>query len=193
MNEVRVMLIAAGLCRRADSGFDDVGQARGADRVPAAAHASGRALEPELTRPNPVVYKPHPLTQDPKRRITPDDIRRYEKELSNWGRWGANDTRGALNLITPAKSAAAARLVTEGVSVNLQHFVEFVPSADNWRFWPAEKWLTSANPADRRAGQRRRARRRPVLDARGHAVAPRRDLSLRPALRRWPTSIPTTA
>ena len=109
-----------------------------------------RAGEPwnaNVTRPNPVVYQPHPLTQDPKRRITPDDIRRYEKELSNWGRWGANDTRGALNLITPAKSAAAARLVTEGVSVNLQHFVEFAPSADNWRFWPAEKWLTSANPA----------------------------------------------
>jgi hypothetical protein len=98
------------------------------------------------TRPNPVAYKPHPLTQDPKRKITPEDIRRYEKELSNWGRWGANDTRGALNLITPAKTAAAARLVTEGVSVNLQHFVEFTPSVDNWRFWPAEKWLTSANP-----------------------------------------------
>jgi hypothetical protein len=65
--------------------------------------------------------------------------------LSNWGRWGANDTRGALNLITPAKSVAAARLVTEGVSVNLQHFVEFFPTVDNWRFWPAEKWLTSIN------------------------------------------------
>ena len=36
--------------------------------------------------------------------------------------------------------------MTEGVSVNLQHFVEFTPAVDNWRFWPAEKWLTSANP-----------------------------------------------
>jgi kynurenine formamidase len=107
---------------------------------------TGDPWTPNSTRPNPVAYKPHPLTQDPKRRITPEDIRRYEKELSNWGRWGANDTRGALNLITPAKTAAAARLVTEGVSVNLQHFVEFTPSVDNWRFWPAEKWLTSATP-----------------------------------------------
>jgi hypothetical protein len=107
---------------------------------------TGERWVPNSTRPNPVAYKPHPLTQDPRRRITPEDIRRYEKELSNWGRWGANDTRGALNLITPAKSAAAARLVREGVSVNLQHFVEFAPAVDNWRFWPAEKWLTSANP-----------------------------------------------
>jgi hypothetical protein len=107
---------------------------------------AGEPWTPNSMRPNPVAYKPHPLTQDPKRRITPDDIRRYEKELSNWGRWGVNDTRGALNLITPAKSSAAARLVTEGVSVNLQHFVEFAPAVDNWRFWPAEKWLTSVNP-----------------------------------------------
>jgi hypothetical protein len=108
-----------------------------------------RAGEPwnaNSERPDAVQYKPHPLTQDPKRRITPEDIRRYEKELSNWGRWGANDARGALNLITSAKSAAAARLVTEGISVNLQHFVEFAPALDNWRFWPAEKWLTSADP-----------------------------------------------
>jgi kynurenine formamidase len=107
---------------------------------------AGERWVPNSTRPNPVAYKPHPLTQDPARRITPEDIRRYEKELSNWGRWGPDDTRGALNLITPAKTAAAARLVREGVSVNLQHFVEFAPAVDNWRFWPAEKWLTSANP-----------------------------------------------
>ena len=106
---------------------------------------AGERWSPNVTRPNPVVYQAHPLTQDPARKITPEDIRRYERELSNWGRWGTNDTRGALNLITPAKSVAAARLVTEGISVNLQHFVEFFPTVDNWRFWPAEKWLTSIN------------------------------------------------
>jgi hypothetical protein len=107
-----------------------------------------RAGEPwnaDVTRPNPVRYTAHPLTQDAARKVTPQDIQRYERELSNWGRWGANDTRGALNLITAAKTAAAARLVREGISVNLQHFVEFFPSADGWRFWPAEKWLTSVN------------------------------------------------
>jgi hypothetical protein len=107
---------------------------------------AGEAWNPESTRPNPIAYTPHPLTQAPAHKVTPADIRRFEKELSNWGRWGSDDARGALNLITPQKTAAAARLVTEGVSVNLQHFVEFFPAVDGWRFWPAEKWLTSANP-----------------------------------------------
>ena len=107
---------------------------------------AGEPWNPDAARPNPVTYTPHPLTQDAARKVTPADIRRFERELSNWGRWGANDARGALNLITPQKTAAAARLVTEGLSVNLQHFVEFFPSVDGWRFWPAEKWLTSADP-----------------------------------------------
>ncbi len=107
---------------------------------------AGQAWDPNSTRPNAIAYTPHPLTQDSSRKITPEDIRRFEHELSNWRRWGADDARGTLNLITPEKTAAAARLVIEGVSVNLQHFVEFFPSVDGWRFWPAEKWLTSVNP-----------------------------------------------
>ena len=77
-------------------------------------------------------------------RVTLDDLRRWETELSNWGRWGTNDQRGALNLITPAKSREAARLARDGVTVNLQHFVEWEPSRDNWRMAPAERWHTSA-------------------------------------------------
>jgi kynurenine formamidase len=41
----------------------------------------------------------------------------YMKTLSNWGRWGAEDELGTINLITPAKRAAAARLVRDGVTV----------------------------------------------------------------------------
>ena len=41
----------------------------------------------------------------------------YVKSLSNWGRWGAEDELGTINLITPAKRAAAARLVQDGVAV----------------------------------------------------------------------------
>ena len=40
-------------------------------------------------------------------------------ELSNWGRWGAEDQRGALNLLTPERLVEAARLVRDGVSVTL--------------------------------------------------------------------------
>lgn len=43
----------------------------------------------------------------------------WMKTLSNWGRWGRDDQLGALNLITPAKRVAAARLVTLGESVSM--------------------------------------------------------------------------
>jgi kynurenine formamidase len=38
---------------------------------------------------------------------------------SNWGRWGPEDQRGTLNLITPAMIVAAASLVREGAAVSL--------------------------------------------------------------------------
>ena len=43
----------------------------------------------------------------------------WMSELSNWGRWGADDQLGALNLITPAKRVAAARLVEVGRTVSM--------------------------------------------------------------------------
>ncbi|MCH7531853.1 MAG: cyclase family protein [Gemmatimonadetes bacterium] len=43
------------------------------------------------------------------------------RELSNWGRWGASDERGTLNLITPAKIREAAALVRSGITVSLSH------------------------------------------------------------------------
>jgi kynurenine formamidase len=45
------------------------------------------------------------------------EVTGYLKTLSNWGRWGADDQLGTLNLITPAKRLAAARLVRDGVPV----------------------------------------------------------------------------
>lgn len=41
------------------------------------------------------------------------------RDISNWGRWGADDELGTLNLITPAKRLAAAGLVRDGVVVSL--------------------------------------------------------------------------
>ena len=54
---------------------------------------------------------------------TEADFLRAMEELSNWGRWGADDELGAANFITPEKRRAAARLVTEGISVSLAHDV----------------------------------------------------------------------
>ena len=53
---------------------------------------------------------PHPSTQDRAVLVTPQRITQWESELSNWGRWGPDDQRGTLNLITPEKRAAAVRL-----------------------------------------------------------------------------------
>lgn len=52
---------------------------------------------------------------------TKADIESMMKELSNWGRWGKDDQKGTVNLITPAVRKQAAALVKDGVSVSLSH------------------------------------------------------------------------
>jgi kynurenine formamidase len=54
---------------------------------------------------------------------TEADFHRAMDELSNWGRWGADDELGAANFITPEKRKQAAALVTEGISVSMAHNV----------------------------------------------------------------------
>jgi kynurenine formamidase len=50
---------------------------------------------------------------------TQDRVDAYFKELNNWGRWGHDDQRGTVNLITPAKRQAAQALVKTGRTVSL--------------------------------------------------------------------------
>jgi kynurenine formamidase len=59
-----------------------------------------------------------------------EDFRRAMKELSNWGRWGADDELGAANLITPAKRKQAIALAKEGVAISLAHDVAQEVAAD---------------------------------------------------------------
>ena len=65
-------------------------------------------------------FTAHPSTQEPNRLVTLDTLKRWEKELSNWGRWGKEDQRGLLNLITPEKTKQALTLVKEAKTVTLQ-------------------------------------------------------------------------
>ena len=65
------------------------------------------------------------------REMTLQDVDRWHKELSNWGRWGKDDEIGAMNLITPAKRIEAAKLVRSGVSVSLAHNVIKEKALDN--------------------------------------------------------------
>ncbi len=66
----------------------------------------------------------------------------WQKELSNWGRWGADDQLGTLNLITPAKRRAAMGLAKEGVPVSLSAnaFLEKAPDVP----CPAQWSMTNA-------------------------------------------------
>jgi kynurenine formamidase len=51
--------------------------------------------------------------------------------VSNWGRWGQDDQRGTLNLITPERVAAATALVRRGRSVSLSNLLSKVADIDN--------------------------------------------------------------
>jgi kynurenine formamidase len=70
------------------------------------------------------------------------DIDEIFERVSNWGRWGEDDQRGTLNLITPAKRRQAASLVREGLSVSLSQELSAVESADNTR--PLQLIMTAA-------------------------------------------------
>jgi kynurenine formamidase len=60
-----------------------------------------------------------------------EEVKSWLRERRNWGRWGKDDEKGAINLITPAKRAGAARLVTSGRSVSLSRPFPTTPGLNN--------------------------------------------------------------
>src|SRR5258708_17384898 len=70
----------------------------------------------------------------------------WMKELSNWGRWGAKDQLGAVNLITPEVRRKAALLVKEGFSVSLSRNADSVRAADNSRPFERKMISTGIDP-----------------------------------------------
>jgi kynurenine formamidase len=81
---------------------------------------------------------------------TPDKIRQLFDELSNWGRWGADDERGALNLITPEKRAQAMGLARDGVVVSCALPLPVSPAPDNPT--PVQHFMTGAGDIAGQAG-----------------------------------------
>src|SRR5581483_9355347 len=79
--------------------------------------------------------------------VTNAQITKWMTELSNWGRWGKDDQRGTLNLITPAKRKAALALARDGVSVSLAHTVDKVQAPDSPRPLGQEMVLDNAGHA----------------------------------------------
>ena len=53
------------------------------------------------------------------------------ESTKNWGRWGKDDERGSLNLITPERRRAGATCVRAGVSVSCARDLPVAPAADN--------------------------------------------------------------
>jgi len=81
------------------------------------------------------------------RPVTKEQVAKWMTEISNWGRWGKDDQRGTLNLITPAKRKQALALVKDGVSISLAHDIDRVKTADSPRPLSAEMTLDAAGHA----------------------------------------------
>src|SRR5512145_998133 len=58
-------------------------------------------------------------------------MRAVFEEVKNWGRWGADDQLGTLQLITPAKRREAAACVTAGETVSCARELPVEPSPEN--------------------------------------------------------------
>ena len=63
--------------------------------------------------------------------ITKEWLDKAFEQAKNWGRWGDEDEAGALNFITPARRAAAARLAIEGLNVSCALEFPVMPALDN--------------------------------------------------------------
>ena len=82
--------------------------------------------------------------------VVPSEIfEQWMLEVSNWGRWGDDDQRGAVNLITLENRVKAALLVQKGVSVSLARNLEKAESPHNTYYpFKQEMHYTGLQPLD---------------------------------------------
>jgi kynurenine formamidase len=59
-----------------------------------------------------------------------DELRQLAQRVSNWGRWGPDDQRGTLNLITPEATRRGAAAVRTGVAYSLA--IPFDETGPQW-------------------------------------------------------------
>ncbi|SRR5579875_698342 len=64
-------------------------------------------------------------------RLEASEVKALFDKLSNWGRWGSEDQRGALNFITNEKRVEAARLMQTGEAISLALPLPTAPGIDN--------------------------------------------------------------
>jgi kynurenine formamidase len=79
--------------------------------------------------------------------LTPEWHAAMFEQVKNWGRWGSDDERGTLNLISDDVRFAALRSVRSGVAVSCAFDVEKQPAPDNP--FPAQHHMLSAGDEGR--------------------------------------------
>src|SRR5690242_13805048 len=83
--------------------------------------------------------------------VSADEFSALFERLCTWKRWGANDERGALNLLNPERVAAAAGRVREGITTTMSlplntHLAQHNPN-------PADHHMTAVAAAAATADQ----------------------------------------
>ena len=64
-------------------------------------------------------------------KVSVEEFEDIFESVKNWGRWGADDVMGTLNLITPEHVKAAVATVTEGLHVSMAIPINTVAGPDN--------------------------------------------------------------
>ncbi len=80
------------------------------------------------------------------RKVSLEEFDDLFESVKNWGRWGPDDQLGTLNLITPARVAAAADVVRSGRRVSMQIPINKVAGPDNPN--PAIHFVTQGHDID---------------------------------------------
>jgi kynurenine formamidase len=74
---------------------------------------------------------------------TEEEALGWAQSLSNWGRWGADDQRGTLNLITDEKRLEALRLVRHGRSVSFAWDIDTQPPGPDVKL-PPQRYMVKS-------------------------------------------------
>ena len=96
------------------------------------------------------------MAERPKAEMSAAEFSELFESVSNWGRWGSDDERGALNLLTSDRVSAAAGLVRTGETVTISRPLNTEPEQDNPS--PAEHRMTMLDDVDIGSGTLRFAK-----------------------------------
>jgi kynurenine formamidase len=90
------------------------------------------------------------MTEQSGIEVSVQEFRELFERVSNWGRWGDEDERGALNYLTPDRVAAAAGLARSGRTVSLSRTLNTESQPDNPE--PADHHMTLLDAKDHHDG-----------------------------------------